>query len=104
VQSGDASSSTQVQGHVADSESEAGSDDAGSLYQSPESLYQPPGDSNSEDYVSPAATDGLGNIGNLLSSRIEGVSAAQMTTPLHWCASCDTRTKCATEKNKGVLR
>lgn len=39
--------------------------DAESLYGYPESLYEPPGSDLSEGYVSPAATDGLGSLGEL---------------------------------------
>ena len=39
-----------------------------SVYEPPESLYEAPGSMSLGGYVSPAATDGLGSLGNLVSS------------------------------------
>jgi hypothetical protein len=42
-------------------------------YEPPESLYEPPGSVSSGGYVSPAATDGLGSLGDVVSSDSDGL-------------------------------
>jgi hypothetical protein len=47
-------------------------EDEDSLYDAPESLYEPPGSVSSGGYVSPAATEGMGSLGDLVSSDGDG--------------------------------
>ena len=73
VLSGGATSSTQMpQPGPAAPPSPASSETDDNLYEPPESLHEPPGDSDSEGYVSPAATEGLGSVGDLVSTDEEG--------------------------------
>ena len=46
--------------------------DASSVYEPLESLYEPPGSVSSGGYVSPACADGLGSLGELVSSDTDG--------------------------------
>ena len=65
-------------------------EDTESLYEPPESLYEPPGSVDSEGYISPAASEGLGSLGELVYSSDDSQNGS--ASDVLYSSVCEKRT------------